>query len=209
MKKMSNCLQYVHFSDRSPSEQNLYRIKLYSFLRRLVLEYHNFNKWYQKLFTDDGTLNADREIILCQITDEIAGIIILKRQTDERKICTLRVAKKFQNQGIASRLVELGFEWLEDEKPLITVHKAKIQQFEPLFKKYGFQIEQQMRNYYQVFSTELVYNGALPDKKIFFNHIELNDIQRITYTLIKNNCYSLNRVVNECMMLWWNKVRSI
>ena len=105
MKKMSNCLQYVHFSDLSPSEQNLYRIKLYSFLRRLVLEYHNFNKWYQKLFTDDGTLNADREIILCQIKDEIAGIIILKRQTDERKICTLRVAKKFQNQGIASRLV--------------------------------------------------------------------------------------------------------
>ena len=74
--------------------------------------------------------------------------------------------------------MELSFEWLENEKPLITLHKSKIWQFRSLFDYYGFELEQKKANYYNIFSTELVYNGILPDKKFIigkFKPINLDD----------------------------------
>lgn len=62
--------------------------------------------------------------------------------------------------------MELSFEWLNDDKPLITIHNSKNMNLTNYLnviilnwkKKWG---------YYRLFRTELVYNGSLPEKNFF------------------------------------------
>ena len=181
VRNVNNCIsnyRYFKYSALPSIEQSFYYRRVFIFIHRLSKEYSHFKEWYRKLFTADKKLNLDREIIVCEKYSEIVGIAILKNVAEEQKICTLRVAKEHQFQGIGKKLMELSFEWLENEKPLITLHKSKIWQFRSLFDYYGFELEQKKANYYNIFSTELVYNGILPDKKFIigkFKPINLDD----------------------------------
>lgn len=38
--------------------------------------------------------------------------------------------------------MELSFEWLNDDKPLITIHNSKKHEFNKLFKRYNFELEE-------------------------------------------------------------------
>ena len=73
-------------------------------------------------------------------------------------------------------------DYLNDDKPLITIHISKFKQFEKLFKRYGFEIEQEMMSYYGFFKTELSYNGVL-DKR--FKNPESSIIHKLAYNIEK------------------------
>lgn len=156
--------RYVRYSSFSALEKSLYFYQVYSFLRRLNIEYPGFSKWYKGLFSENKELEQGREIIICEMGYYIAGVAILKSAEAEKKICTLRVAAPFQRQGVGRKLVEISFGWLQDDKPLITMHKSKQREFSALLDYYGFVLEQSQWNYYNIFSTELAYNGVLPEK---------------------------------------------
>ena len=157
---MKNDERYTKYSAFSFWEKKTYYNQIYVFLKWLNLEYPGFNTWYDNLFTENKELKSGREIIICEKEYSIAGIAILKSTEDEQKICTLRVAKRYQRRGIGKRLMELSFEWLQNDKPLLTMHSTKQRQFLHLMQYYGFELEQKNRNYYNIFSTELVYNGV-------------------------------------------------
>ena len=197
--------QYFKYSMLSYLEQSLYYDKIYKFVSRLVWEYPGFKQWYAGLFDNQKQLDYTREIIICEKDFNIAGIAILKNDECEKKICTLRVAKEYQKQGIGSRLMELSFEWLQEDSPMITMHKIKQVEFQPLLDYYGFKLEQKQRNYYNVFSTELVYNGALPEKELIFNKIELLDIQKLYKKFMDTGKYNFNEFLEECIRVWQEK----
>lgn len=197
--------QYFKYSTLSCLEQTLYYDKIYAFVSRLVWEYPGFKQWYTGLFNKQKQLNQYREIIICEKEFSIAGIAILKRDETENKICTLRVAKEYQRQGIGSRLMELSFEWLQDDFPMITMHKIKKHEFQPLLEHYGFKLEQKQRNYYNIFSTELVYNGVLPEKELYFNKIELLDVQKLYKKFVVTGKYNFNEFLDECIRVWQEK----
>ena len=197
--------QYFKYSMLSYLEQSIYYDKIYKFVNRLVWEYPGFKQWYTGLFNDQKQLNYTREIIICEKDFNIAGIAILKNDRYEKKICTLRVAKEYQKQGIGSRLIELSFEWLQDDSPMITMHKVKQVEFQPLLDYYGFKLEQKQRNYYNIFSTELVYNGALPEKELIFNKIELLDVQKLYKKFVVTGKYNFNEFLEECIRVWQEK----
>lgn len=145
-----------------------YKIKVYDFLKRLKYEYKNFDTWYDSLFDEYHNLVNGREIIIFEdITGVISGVAILKNTENEKKICTLRVGEQFQHQGIGSQLIEMSIKTLGIDKPMITINKSKFKQFKKLFDKYNFELTQTKRHYYGIFNTELVFNGTLPDKKLF------------------------------------------
>lgn len=169
---------YINYSELSPDQRKLYYIQIKSFLKRLVYEYNGFKEWFSGLFISDFLLKSDREIIVCECDFQLAGIAILKKDNIEKKICTLRVAKMFQRQGIGQHLMELSFEWLGDEKPLITIHNSKKHEFNKLFKRYDFELEEKKWGYYRLFSTELVFNGLLPEKSFFLNRIEIVELEK-------------------------------
>ena len=193
---------YIKYSQLSPLQQRLYYDLIYRFIKRLEWEYPGFKQWYQSLYNNNQELKRDREIIICEREFQIVGLAILKKSAAERKICTLRVAKPYQRQGIGKNLMELSFEWLEDDKPLITVHKYKEKEFASLFQYYGFKLEQRQRNYYNIFSTELAYNGILPEKKLYFSNIEIEDIQNIYRQFLASGIYNFDEFLDSCITQW-------
>lgn len=207
MKINDNC--FYRYSMLSRFEQTLYYEKIYLFLKSLAWEYPGFKQWYNSLFTRCGSLKSEREILICEKDFRIAGVAILKWDEDEKKICTLRVAKEFQKQGIGKRLMELSFEWLQSDRPLITMHKTKQREFSALLKYYGFELEQQQKNYYHVFNTEFVYNGVLPRKKTIIEQIRLLNIEEVYEEFISSGKYDFNAFLNEYVTDWLGKKKYI
>ena len=104
MKFINNKL-YINYSELSPEQKSIYRMRIKIFLKKLVYEYNNFEEWFSQLFISDILLKNDREIIICECDYQLAGVAILKNDDIEKKICTLRVAKRFQKQGIGQHLM--------------------------------------------------------------------------------------------------------
>lgn len=152
---------YYKYSDIPFFEKPLYYELIYQFIRRLSFEYPYFINWYKGLFTSYNELKLDREIIICESNYKIVGLSILKSSEYEKKIWTLRVDRKYQHQGIGKKLIQLSLEWLENDYPIITIHKSKQIQFDSLLKYYGFKLEQELPYYYNTFDTERIYNNIL------------------------------------------------
>lgn len=159
-------IRYFLYSSLPEETQQKYKNKIYKFLWHLVFEYKGFRNWYQNLYEEGFELKSNREIIICEREAQIIGIAIIKNDLHEKKICTLKVARKYQNQGIGHHLVEMCIRQLHISKPMITLHKSKFHQFEKLLNDYSFELKQTCKHYYSYFSTELVFNGLLPEKKI-------------------------------------------
>ncbi|MCZ9981685.1 GNAT family N-acetyltransferase [Brachyspira hyodysenteriae] len=121
--------------------------------------------------------------------NDIAGIIILKKSHSENKISTLRVDKRYRNNGIGRTLIKLGIELLEDDKPLITVNENKIYQFKYLFDYFGFKLKDKI-NCYNKYSKELFFNGIIDDLS-YKRYKFLNRNINIKYfNSINNNLYN-------------------
>ena len=204
MKIIDNKL-YIRYSELSSTQKKLYYTYIKRFLKNLLYEYNGFEGWFSSLFCVGGELKSDREIIICECDFRLAGIAILKKTNNEKKVCTLRVAKIFQKQGIGQQLMELSFEWLEDDKPLITLHNSKKHEFNSLFKRYNFELNEKKRGYYHLFSTELVYNGSLPDKKIFLNRLEIMDLEKEIRQFVISGENDFKLLIDNWLLKQWLK----
>lgn len=168
--------------------------EIYNKLYNLNYEYPNFAYWYRNLFDKNFKLKNNRKIFVCTYKNDIAGIIILKKSHSENKISTLRVDKRYRNNGIGKVLIRLGIEWLEDDKPLITVNESKIYQFKYLFNYFGFKLKDEI-NCYNRYSKELFFNNII-DNSSYERYKFINSNINIKYIAnIKNNnlCYNINK----------------
>jgi ASC-1-like (ASCH) protein/GNAT superfamily N-acetyltransferase len=138
---------------------------------RIIADSYKLTDWICKDYPDHckhfwtkyvpGIFTGEREIISCYVDNKIAGTIILKKEGQEHKICTLFVDDKFRGQKIATVLLEQAFKYLGTTKPLITIADYKIKLFENIIKKYDWQLAQTLDGIYNNHSKELVYNGKL------------------------------------------------
>lgn len=196
-----NEFDYVYFSNLGTIEDTVYYIKLRKFVSKLSFEYPRFFDWFDMLFDGNGVLNKNREIILCLRKSNIVGVAILKKSLEEKKICTLRVDRAYQRQGIGKRLVELSLDYLNEDKPLVTVHKNKKYQFDALFKRYGFKVEDEKWGYYKLFSTEISYNGALENKALELSRTEVEALIMTVKEAIFKNITDSEVIIK----MWLNK----
>ncbi|MEE1443491.1 MAG: GNAT family N-acetyltransferase [Blautia sp.] len=208
MKIIDNKL-YFQYSELPPEQMSLYYTQIRKFVKKLVFEYTDFCKWFLELFQNGAVLKEGREILLCECDYQLAGIAILKNDGNEKKICTLRVAKTFQRNGIGQNLMELSFEWLNEDKPLITIHDSKRQEFKKLFERYDFQLEEERKGYYRLFSTELVYNGVLPEKQFLLNRIEVIDLQKEIKRYILSGEKDFNMFIERWLFRQWINCKQI
>lgn len=185
--------EFVYFSKMHIIEKQLYHELVHTFLKDLSKEYRDFESWYQGLFIFND-ICPDREIVICRNSFEIAGVTILKKTGSEQKICTLRVLPRYQNLGIGKQLVKLSLEWLENDKPLITVHATKLLQFYPLFHYFNFKLEQQNWSYYSLFNLELAYNGELPTRHIWSREELLPALQQLRWMEYEHMSYERNKL---------------
>lgn len=130
------------------------------FLMDLCLEYPLHNIWYEKMIKSMEE-KSDREILAVFENDILLGTAILKNTVDEKKICTFRVKSNYQKRGIGKQLMLKSFEYLETDKPIITVSQQKNHEFKRLLDFFGFNLESIYWGKYVKGSTEFVYNGIL------------------------------------------------
>ena len=128
------------------------------FLADLEDCYPFFTNWLNKVFTELKE-SDNRKILLC--LDEnvnILGIAILKNDTKEKKICTLRVHKEYQRKGIGTALLKRSIEELNDSSPLITVSERQIDDFSIFLSKNGFKLKDKVKSIYRKGEYEYFYN---------------------------------------------------
>lgn len=205
MEKIINSKKYFFYSSLPHELKKIYCEEIYRFLSRLIFEYQGFQNWYNRLFEISYNLKQNREIVICEHQLNIVGIAIIKNDLNEKKICTLRVSKSHQRQGIGHKLIEMCFEQLNTEKPMITLHKNKLNQFEKLLNYYDFELEQTQKHYYSIFSTELVFNGTLPQKEFAFNQIELMDMEQLYRKFIYSRKQNFEDFVDACIQCWYHR----
>lgn len=135
----------------------------YSVTDFICTDYPKHFNWYwtkeiPRLFSGTG------EILICTIGSEIAGVTFLKKDSEEKKICTIYVVKKYRGRGIATVMLKQAFKYLETTKPLISIADYKVSSFSSIIKKYNWKLTQKLnKGYYNNNYCEYVYNGYLPE----------------------------------------------
>lgn len=107
---------------------------------------------------------GNREILFIRHYNNMCGVAFLKKTIEEKKICTFYVAEHGRNIGIGRALMQASFDYLETDKPLITMPSEKVIYFLAYMYKYNWKINQIIDGYYVKNIDEVVFNGFL-DKK--------------------------------------------
>lgn len=154
--------------DVALADSLFYKLKL--FLSDLAIEYPFFIEWLENVF-QELMFTDQRFIILCSGNNifDIKGVSILKKTDNERKICTLRVAKPYKLQGIGSCLLKESVKILEDDNPLITVSGVHMKDFSPFLKKHGFILRDKVKSLYRRGSYEYFFNVPYKHKYVLIS----------------------------------------
>lgn len=129
-------------------------------LKILNNDYPGILEWYtSKVKPEIEKDNKSREIILAFADKELAGIAILKKDSYEKKICTIRIRERYRKKGIGRRLFEEAFEWLETRLPLITISETNHRAFLKIISDYKFKETDVIIGKYVKNKKEYIYNG--------------------------------------------------
>lgn len=126
--------------------------------------YPKIEDWFNKIIKEIDEDNQKRELFLAIVIGEdnieLAGVLILKKTKCEKKICTIRVDKKFRKMGIGTKLFEKSFEYLETVTPLITLPEECYEEgsYKSLFKKYNFTGTSKVKGIYRDNKIEYFFN---------------------------------------------------
>src|SRR5436190_8088055 len=104
---------------------------LFASIGHLQTFYPQFGPWFWEKVVP-GLGNGSRRILPVHAGEKLAGIAILKRIPEERKICTLWVAPFARKIGVGTHLLNDSLIWLECDKPLITVCQERLHELQPL-----------------------------------------------------------------------------
>ena len=165
-------------------------------------DYPDYKEWYMNKQIP-GIYDGTRNIIIAHIKDRIVGFVSLKKTSEEKKICTFYVEKTFRKNKIGTILAEKAIEYLEEEKPLITIPMDKLNQFIKISNKYNWQITDIKENLYRTDTPEVIVNGMIEEKNgIILPSKTLAKTYRIyKFTKIKEYIKGL---LNNSQIMWKN-----
>lgn len=144
-------------------------------------DYLDYRTWYQTIQIP-GIYNGTRNIIIAHIKERIVGFISLKKTSEEKKICTFYVEKNFRRNKIGMLLAAKAVEYLEEDKPLITIPLDKLNEFAHIAAKYDWQISDIKENLYRLNNPEVIVNGELKQENL---SLEKRKSLKKTYKLYK------------------------
>lgn len=121
----------------------------------------NYFIWYWKKVVPD-ILTGTRDVIIITFNEEVVGVAIVKKEDDERKLCTVYVEPNYRNREITTKLLEEAFSFLGTTKPLISIGEEKLDMFQCIIKKYNWEKTQVLpKGNYNENSREIVFNGFI------------------------------------------------
>ena len=157
-------------------------------------DYPDYRQWFQTVQIP-GIYDGTRNIIVAHINDKIVGFVSLKK-TDEKKICTFYVEKNYRKNKIGALLAEKAINYLEEEKPLITIPMDKLHEFIKIASKYNWEVTEIKENLYRTTTPEVIVNGSINSTQTILqdNEKTLKKVYRIykMITLKKKILYIIN-----------------
>lgn len=135
--------------------------QIFYMLKQVRTDYPNFSQWYN-ITVRNGLMDGTRQIWLAvSISGEIAGVLILKKNTEERKICTLYVQDCFRGQGIGTQMMKTAIQYLGTDTPLATVSSQHLHEYWALLEHFNFCLCRVYPDYYRSGVDEYAFNGEL------------------------------------------------
>lgn len=118
-------------------------------------QYQNYYKWFYtkgipRIFDNKGEIYFYLDGFI------VVGLTILKKTKLERKICTLLINEEYRKKGYCKELLETSFNYLETDKPLITIPEKRIKDFQNIITSYNWQ-ETEISDLY--ISREIIFNS--------------------------------------------------
>ena len=120
-------------------------------------QYQEYLKWYYSK-NIPRILNGTGEIIFYLDGLTVAGLAILKKDKIESKICTLMIDENYRKKGYSKDLLEMSFDYLGTDKPLITIPSNRIDEFKSIINTYDWKESCKTDIY---LSEEVVFNKKL------------------------------------------------
>lgn len=121
-------------------------------------QYPNHLEWfYGKCIP--RVLDGTGEIIFYLDGYQIIGVSILKNDSLEKKICTFMISEEYRKKGYSKLLLEDSFQFLGTTKPVITIPKFRIPEFQSIIDAYGWEQTEEITNYSSPeygFNTKLI-----------------------------------------------------
>lgn len=167
--------------------------KIYNITAFVNKDYHKYKEWY---FTKQlpATLNGENRNILFvrnpENYHEIISMACLKKDEEEKKICTLFVSDKYRGLGIGTAIIQKSMEWLGTTKPFITLADYKLEMFKPIIEEYDWKLTEIVSGLYNDEFQELCFNGTLTEDREETLEYELH--QRLVRVL-NNRCNQIKR----------------
>lgn len=134
-------------------------VEALAFLLPLSPDYPGIESWFRTKVVP-GLRNESRVLFRVERHSQLVGIAIAKREPEERKICTVRVAPQYFGRGIGVRLFDKALRWLDDDKPHLTVSEGKLPAFQRIFDFYGFDLTSVQGGLYKPDASEFSYNES-------------------------------------------------
>lgn len=164
-----NIISFLIDSSTKYENRIAYFKQISVFLSGLECNYPYFEEWLDKVYREVNLQKRSIVVLVDKTTDKIVGLTILKNTIQEKKICTLRVAKEFQHQGCGSYLIKQAIKLLKDSKPLITVSEEHVEDFKPLFHRFGFKVEDRVKSVYNDNKFEYYFNKPYQKKYVLMS----------------------------------------
>lgn len=123
-------------------------------------QYQDYLKWY---YTKNipRVLNKTGDIIFYLDGLTVAGLAILKKDSEESKICTLMINEEYRKKGYSKELLESSFDYLGTDKPLITIPSNRVEEFRKIITAYDWKESIRTDQY---LSEEIIFNAP---KRLF------------------------------------------
>ena len=118
-------------------------------------QYQNYCNWYYQK-NIPRVLDGSGDIIFYLDGFNIVALSVLKKTPEERKICTLLTTEDYRKKGFSKLLLEDSFEFLETDKPLITIPANKIDEFSSIITAYDWKETQKTNEY---ITEEIIFNS--------------------------------------------------
>ncbi|MGL4511316.1 GNAT family N-acetyltransferase [Cetobacterium sp.] len=136
--------------------------EIYEDLMILNNDYPDILSWYEDKIINKILENTnEREVFLAFYGSDLAGIMILKKDSLEKKICTIRIREQFRGKKIGTEFFNRAISWLGEKYPLITVSETNKESFDGIMKKFGFEIVDIKEDLYMKGKKEYIYNGRV------------------------------------------------
>ncbi len=157
-------------------------------------DYPEYKQWYETVQVP-GIYDGTRNIIIAHIGERIVGFVSLKKISTEKKICTFYVAKTFRRNQIGSLLAQKAVDYLEEDKPLITIPMDKLGEFTRIADRYNWQVTEIKENLYRTTTPEVIVNGMITSPN---ESLEIEKSLKKVYRV-----YKIEKLKQQVKYIWF------